>query len=62
LRFAQPPQGDGESQCRRPLVSLFPVDRFAVIPGRGEAANPESSDKLRICGWIPGSALCAAPE
>ncbi|WP_201159471.1 hypothetical protein [Rhodoplanes elegans] len=33
-----------------------------VIPGRAEGANPESSGKLGILGWIPGSALCAAPE
>ncbi|MDC7789541.1 hypothetical protein J2S22_000912 [Rhodoplanes tepidamans] len=41
---------------------LLPGDPFAVIPGRGEAANPESSDNLGVLGWIPGSALCAAPE
>jgi hypothetical protein len=35
---------------------------FAVIPGRGEAANPESSDELRGLGWIPGPALRAVPE
>jgi hypothetical protein len=33
-----------------------------VIPGRGEAANPESSDKLQILRWIPGSPLRGAPE
>ncbi|MFL9823272.1 hypothetical protein [Rhodoplanes sp. SY1] len=33
-----------------------------VIPGRAEGANPESSGKLGILGWIPGSALRAAPE
>ncbi|MDQ0354607.1 hypothetical protein J2S22_001531 [Rhodoplanes tepidamans] len=33
-----------------------------VIPGRAEGANPESSDELDIPGWIPGSALRAAPE
>jgi hypothetical protein len=33
-----------------------------VIPGRAEGANPESRAKRRICFWIPGSALCAAPE
>ncbi|WP_201160025.1 hypothetical protein [Rhodoplanes elegans] len=38
--------------------------RFAesVIPGRAEGANPESSDERGIPGWIPGSALRAAPE
>ncbi|WP_280176751.1 MULTISPECIES: hypothetical protein [Rhodoplanes] len=41
---------------------LFPGDRFAVVPGRGEAANPEPSDKLEALGWIPGAALHAAPE
>ncbi|MFL9824865.1 hypothetical protein [Rhodoplanes sp. SY1] len=34
----------------------------AVIPGRAEGANPESSGKHDSLGWIPGSALRAAPE
>jgi hypothetical protein len=28
-----------------------------VIPGRREAANPESTDKRGVCIWIPGLAL-----
>jgi hypothetical protein len=34
-----------------------------VIPGRGKAANPESSPDLGACLWIPGSRAGArAPE
>jgi hypothetical protein len=33
-----------------------------VIPGRTEGANPESSDKHRVRGWIPGPALRTVPE
>jgi hypothetical protein len=36
--------------------------QFAVIPGRANGANPESSGKLRILGWIPCPALRAVPE
>jgi hypothetical protein len=39
-----------------------PADRVSVIPGRGEAANPESSNTFCVRGWIPGPALCAVPE
>jgi len=34
----------------------------AVIPGRTEGANPESSSTLRAHFWIPGPALRAVPE
>ncbi|MFD2180570.1 hypothetical protein [Rhodoplanes azumiensis] len=36
--------------------------KAAVIPGRGEAANPESSRVLGVGGWIPGPTLRAGPE
>jgi hypothetical protein len=39
-----------------------PGDQLTVIPGRGEAASPESNGKLGALGWIPGAALHAAPE
>ncbi|MDC7985205.1 hypothetical protein PQJ75_15825, partial [Rhodoplanes sp. TEM] len=45
-----------------PSSTPIPVDKLGVIPGRTEGANPESSDRLRSLGWIPGSALRAAPE
>jgi hypothetical protein len=35
---------------------------FAVIPGRAESANPESSDRLGTRGWIPGPMLRIVPE
>jgi hypothetical protein len=34
----------------------------AVIPGRTEGANPESSSKYGAGVWIPGSPLRGAPE
>ncbi|MDC7789483.1 hypothetical protein PQJ75_20480 [Rhodoplanes sp. TEM] len=34
----------------------------SVIPGRAEGANPESSSKLGILGWIPGPTLRVVPE
>ncbi|WP_146617818.1 hypothetical protein [Rhodoplanes serenus] len=39
---------------------MIPGDQFAVIPGRGKAANPESSDELRTLGWIPDSRFAAS--
>jgi hypothetical protein len=44
------------------LVIRFPDDQFAVIPGRAEGANPESSHELSRRRWIPGPALRAVPE
>jgi hypothetical protein len=32
-----------------------------VIPGRREAANPESRSRLGKCVWIPGPALTRRP-
>jgi hypothetical protein len=34
----------------------------AVIPGRAEGANPESSREGGVWFWIPGPALRAVPE
>jgi hypothetical protein len=31
-----------------------PADQVSVIPGRGKAANPESSRTIGGLGWIPG--------
>jgi hypothetical protein len=37
--------------------------RFSfVIPGRREAASPESRPKLSASGWIPGSLAALAPR
>jgi hypothetical protein len=33
-----------------------------VIPGRREAANPESRNGFRASVWIPGSRFQRAPE
>ncbi|WP_272840345.1 hypothetical protein [Rhodoplanes sp. TEM] len=40
----------------------IPEDQLAVIPERAAGANPESSGRHGALGWIPGSALRAAPE
>ena len=38
------------------------VTLSVVIPGRREAANPESRREYGVWFWIPGPALRAVPE
>jgi len=35
---------------------------IAVIPGRAEGANPESSIECRANVWIPGSSAARVPR
>jgi len=43
-------------------VAVRKTKPLLVIPGRGDAANPESSNRRGDCGWIPGPLLCSVPE
>jgi hypothetical protein len=45
--------------CSTTLNAMLHEHKPHVIPGRAKSANPESSDKLRDCIWIPDR-RCAA--